>query len=144
MKFIFTFFLCLFFANVFAQNLAECGLDDNAQLTDNEAVFLNSYFNKEDIFDASGTKKLENFSFVGKKIIFVTNPSGNGIIGKKKYFYDIRCWDKNNDKIATYVTLLTEKEKIASGGYDAFVTDFVKVLLKSSRKKVIKEIAQKR
>lgn len=139
MKVLFTIAFCLFFMNIFAQKVEDCALDNNPKITKIESQFLNKYFESEGYVDAYGTRHIAKFDFSDKKIIFVTNSTGSRIITKKAYFDQIKGRDIRNDKIVTDIFLLSEQERIKSGGYDAFVTSYIKVFPKSSRKKVIKD-----
>ncbi|HUX53289.1 MAG TPA: hypothetical protein VMV56_02615 [Williamwhitmania sp.] len=139
MKLILTTTLLYFSLFVFGQNIDSCGINSNANLTLHESEYLNDYLKDS----------RETFDFSGKKIIFVTYPSGNRIGTKSEYFSEIRKWNlenkdvvaaENNKKIATTLIVLTEKEKIESGGYDAILTYWVKFLTDNRRKKIIQQI----
>lgn len=100
-------------------NPENCGKDDNSELTTTEALFLNEYFKKEYL--------LKQFNFVGKRILFTTG-SGGGKLGRKsEYFNNIKEWkEKYNDRIATSLTILDNKNKEIYG-YDAILTYWVKI-----------------
>ncbi|MEY5049942.1 MAG: hypothetical protein RLZZ175_3301 [Bacteroidota bacterium] len=143
MKFIVTTILIFFSLAVFGQNIDSCGVDNNAKLTLQESKFLNNY-----LLDLR-----LSFDFTGKQIIFVTNPSGERISTKTEYFSEIKNWNtqfrnetilsESNKKIATTLIILSEKEKIESGGYDAILTYWVKVVTESRKKKIIEEVKSK-
>ncbi|WP_264521781.1 hypothetical protein [Flavobacterium sp. N1994] len=115
--------------NSFGQNLDELGMDNNPNLTEAESKFLTDYMSKE---------QRQNFNFKDKKVIFVTGNSGQQLGTKSKYFDYIREWNKNGNKIATWVVELNEKEKIYSGGYDVIVTYWVKMFTENRKKKILK------
>lgn len=100
-------------------NPENCGKDDNSELTTTEALFLNEYFKKECLS--------KQFNFVGKRILFTTG-SGGGKLGRKsEYFNNIKEWkEKYNDRIATSLTILDNKNKEIYG-YDAILTYWVKI-----------------
>jgi hypothetical protein len=80
----------------------------------------------------------KNFNFKNKKVIFVTGKSGEQIGTKSDYFEYIREWNKNGNKIATWIVELKENEKIYSGGYDVIVTYWVKMFTEKRKKKILK------
>jgi len=115
--------------NSFSQNLDELGIDENPNLTEAESKFLTDYMTNE---------QRDNFNFENKKVIFVTGNNGNQLGTKSKYFDNIREWNKNGNKIATWVVELKENEKIYSGGYDVIVTYWVKMFTEKRKKKILK------
>jgi len=113
-------------------NPNECGIDNNAELTDYEATFLNEYL----------FAHLKKFDFHNKKILFVTGSNGNTIGSKVEYFNNVREWkEKHNAKISTSFFILSEKEK-KEYGYDAIITYWVKVFSPNT-KRVLKKIKDK-
>ncbi len=114
--------------DLFGQQLSECGMDDNPKLTKIEAEFLNEYINDE---------QHKDYDLTDKKIIFVTGNSGNLLGTKSAYFKQIKS--RKNDKIATWLIPLNKKEQIASGGYNAIITYWVKNLTKRRKRKIITE-----
>ena len=117
--------------NVFGQDLDNCGMDNHPVLTQTEADFLNTY-----IENTEG----EQYDFRNKKVIFVTGNSAQQISTKAEYFRQIKVWNKNDDKIATWFVVLNEKEKAISGGYDVIVTHWVKLLTKKRKRKIIESL----
>ncbi len=112
-----------------APNLTNCGIDNDPELSDEEANFLNEYLRIP--------SQMQDFDFHNKKILFVTGSSGNTIGSKTAYFNSVREWkEKYNSKIATSLIVLDEDEK-KEYGYDAIVTYWVKVY-NINRKKVLK------
>jgi len=123
--------------NIFGQNLAECGIDNNPKLTQTESEFLNEYMNEI---------QRKSFDFIDKKVIFITGNSGKTIGTKSEYFDFIKEWNKDGNKIATSVVELNENEneKINSVGYDVIVTYWVKFLTKRRKRIIIDEIKASR
>lgn len=117
--------------NLFGQNLAECGIDNDPKLTQTESEFLNEYINDE---------QRNHIDLTNKKVIFITGPGASRIGTKTEYFDNIKKWQEKNDRIATWAVELSEKEKIRSGGYDVIVTYWVKVLTKRSQRTIIKKL----
>jgi hypothetical protein len=115
--------------NSFSQNLDELGIDNNPNLTEAESIFLTDYMTYE---------QRDNFNFKNKKVIFVTGNSGEQLGTKSKYFDYIREWNKNGNKIATWVVALKENEKVNSGGYDVIITYWVKMFTEKRKKKILK------
>lgn len=114
----------------FAGNLDSCGLDNNPVLNKWESDFLNVYLKDT----------VSQFSFENKKIAFISGSAGSILGSKTEYFNDVKTWGKNDSRIATWKIILTPKEKALSGGYDAIVTYWVKVLTKRRRKKIIQQL----
>lgn len=127
-------FMFLFVGTSFlgaAQNLDSCGINNRSLITENEALFLNSYLE---------TGRM-NFDFRGKKIAFISGSSGMRVITKKDYFDGVKERPLTGEgRMATFCLFLTEKEKKESGGYDVVLTKWVKVVL--NRPKLIKKLAQ--
>lgn len=122
-------FLTYFTPHSFAQNIEQCGLDNNPILSPSEAFFLNDYFKNQK----------PEFDFHSKKILFVTGPGGSNFFTKKEYFESIKSYQVKNRRIATIVIPLSAKEKKKSGGYDAIVTCWVKFFSKWRKKKMIRK-----
>jgi len=134
MKIIGTLILLLISLNIFGQNLSECGIDNNPKLTQAESEYLNAYL----------TEKRNGFDFNDKKVIFVTENSGNRIGTKKEYFDYIKKWNEKDSKVATGIDILTTDQKLESDGYDVIVTYWVKVLTEKRKKKILTEIKASR
>lgn len=117
--------------NIYGQNLAECGIDNDPKLTQPESEFLNKYMNDE---------QRKRFDYTNKKVIFITGSGASKIGTKTEYFDNIKKWQEKSEKIATWTVELNEKEKIASGGYDVIVTYWVKLLTKRRQRLIIEEI----
>lgn len=117
-------------SNIFGQNLSKCGIDNNPKLTKSESKYLNRYLNE----------KRNGFDFNDKKVIFITGNSGNRIGTKKEYFDYIKEWNEKNSKVATGIDILTNEQKLESGGYDIILSYWVKVLTEKRKKKILTEI----
>lgn len=117
--------------NLCAQNLEECGLDNNPVLTAAEGDFLDKYMS--DV-------QRNGLYFTGKKAIFVSGPGASRIGSKLDFFNGIKSWNVDRKKISCGVYILNEQEKSDSGGYDIIITYWVKVLSNSRKKKIIKLI----
>lgn len=126
--------LLLASANFYGHDLQNCGLDNNPILTDEEAAFLNAYFDEEDV---------DGFDFKGKKVLIVTGSEGSRIETKAEYFRDIKQrLQQTGLPIASLPIPLTQMEKIQSGGYDAVITHWVnEPLTKEKRKNIIARLA---
>jgi len=110
---------------------SQCGIDDKPILNQIESKFLNEYMNEN---------QRKGFDFTDKKVLFVTGNRGKRIGTKSEYFNNIKQWDKGDEKIATWVMILNEKEKNDAGGYDAIVTFWVKYFPKKGIRKVVKKL----
>ena len=113
-----------------AQKLGDCGLDDSSELTISESKFLDAYMNAEQKGD---------FDFEGGKVIFVFGNTAQGIISKSEYFDKIKRRSQDNAKVATWVYPLKAKDKIKTGGYNAIITCWVKVMSNRRVKKIVKQ-----
>lgn len=104
------------------QDLTDCGVNDNPELNGNEAKFLNTYF----------AGRPDTFDFRYKKLLFVYGSSGTLKGSKSWYFEQIRQKTKDQPGSKPFVisgsgiVVLSESERIASGGYDAIITYYVK------------------
>lgn len=123
--------LILISTNLFGQNLAECGIDNNPELTQVESEFLNEYMND---------LQKKDFDFTGKKALFITGNTGKTKGTKSEYFNNIKEWNKDGNKIGTSVVKLNEYEKINSGGYDVIITYWVKHLSKRRKRIIINSL----
>ena len=135
MKKIGTIILLLISINSIGQNLIECGIDNNPKLTQTESEFLTKYMNDE---------QRKNYDLANKKVIFVTGNSAQQFGTKSEYFDQIKAWNKNGNKIATWIVELNEDERTISGGYDVIITYWVKVLTKKRKKKILNGIKASR
>jgi len=124
----FIIFLVLISPSLFSQIIDSCGIDDSPILNKYESEFLNYYFKD----------KGDTFNFINKKLVFITGSNGSKISNKVEYFNSIRKWQNDsNSKIVTTVFQFTPEQKEESGGYDAIVTFWVKILLPSRKQEII-------
>lgn len=115
-------------------NPKDCGLDNNSELTDKEAIFFSEYL--------KAPAKMNGFDFKNKRILFVTGSNGSTIGSKIEYFNDVREWKaKHNDKIASTLFVLDDSEK-SEYGYDAIITYWVKVY-NPKQKRVLEQTKNK-
>lgn len=126
--------ILLFFVQLTSYGQVNNDSERNITLDKNESKLLNEYFDN----------KRGTFDFTDKKLCFISGSSGTVYITKQDYFSDIKKWAETNDRIATTLHVLTYKEKIESGGYDAIVTAWVKLLPYGRRRKIIKELGTSR
>ena len=131
MRLVITILLIIFGLNLRAQIVDSTLIDNNSTLNKYESDFLNNYLKKY----------RDTFDFAKKKIIFISGNSGTIIGNKKDYFNYIIKWDKDyKSTIATSVVIFNAKEREQSGGYDAIVTYWVKILTNKRKQKIIKQI----
>lgn len=107
--------------------LDSCGTDSYPLLTANEVVYFNQLFEKQ---------RLDTqFDFDGKKIGFAYGNFGKEIISKKDYFEKWgKTYLKDKKLITNQLIILSEKEKIASGGLDAIIVSWSKIKLSEKDK----------
>jgi hypothetical protein len=105
------------------------GKDKNPKLTNYESRYLNIVF--------SNSKN--DFDFTSKSVAFVTGNSGRIISSKQQYFEleKHRIQQKSSLNGGTLL-VLNEDEKVFSGGYDAVIIYWSKVLPK--RKAVVNRL----
>jgi hypothetical protein len=131
MKTFITILILTFGVNLHSQIIDSALIDNNIKLNKYESDFLNDYLKAQ----------RDTFDFSQKSIVFITGSSGSIIGNKKDYFEDINKWDKDyNSKIATSLIIFNDSEKEMSGGYDAILTYWVKLLTDKRKQKVIKQI----
>ena len=117
------------------------GLTINAQIVDSRKLDKNSILNKyeSEFLNDYLKEQRDTFDFSHKRIVFVTGSNGATIGNKKDYFSDINEWDKKyKSKIATSIVTFGVKEKELSGGYDAILTYWVKII--PNKLKIINQI----
>lgn len=125
---------------LFAQisEVEKCGLDDSAQLNQFEAGYFNEVFKEEKA----------DFDFSGKVVAFYTGSSGTTASTKSNYFKVLSRSEEREDQSihewqagGTQLLILTHAEKEASGGYDAILISWSKLLKEGkSREKLINEL----
>ena len=94
------------------ENLDKMGLDNSSTLNEYEGRYLNCIFN----IDA------QEFNLVGKKV---------GFLGSKIYYFtSSRSPDHNSTTVGgSSLYILDSTQKVESGGYDAAITYWNKILL---------------
>ena len=108
-----------------------CGLTTVAELNKHEA----DYFNK------SLEKQRKNFDFKNKKVAFAYGNFGKSMISKKEYFDEWgRDYFKNDIHVANILYTLNSEEKELSGGYDAIIISWAKVIRPKDREKIVKKL----
>ncbi len=118
----------------FGQDIKNCGLDNQALISEPEAQFLNDFLKD----------RRDDFDFTDKKILFITGNSGHIISTKPDYFDSIRNrLDTDLFPVPSHLTLLTEEEKKATG-YDAILTYWVKRFTKRSKRKALKYLQEQK
>jgi hypothetical protein len=103
------------------EHLDNMGMDKFPLVNSYESDYLNVIFKDS----------RKDFDFAGKKVGFITGSTGNTISNKKKYFDSEkdRFYHKYSPNGGTlYVFNESQKEK--SGGYDAVIVYWCKVLLR--------------
>lgn len=101
-------------------------------LSTQEAELLNSLLEKS----------RDTFDFYGKKVAFITGPTGNRFLSKPDYFSKIRDWADTGNTPSTFMVLLTQEEKDKSGGYDVLVSFFVKGITNRQKRRIIEKLAK--
>lgn len=111
---------------------------------DSMGIENNYILNKYEIeyFNAKFEKKRGDFDFSNKKVAFFTGSNGSTLHNSKDYFSTekdrfSKCYTSNN----SYLKILTEKEKIDSGGFDAIIIYWAK--MHRSMKYYIRELQTK-
>ena len=98
------------------------------ELNKEEANLLNS------LFDKSGN----TYEFTGKKIAFITGNSGNKLLLKEDFFNTcIKPWVSKNQTPQVFMIEFSIDEKNKSGGCDALVLSWVKILTNKQKKRII-------
>lgn len=117
----------------FPNHLYDIGIEDSSKLNNLEA----DYFNKILV------NKKQNFDFKDKKIGFFIGSSGNTLSSKKKYFDNLKGRLSNNySGSSDQLVILTEAQKKESGGYDAIIVSWSKVLIKTATNSMIKKLKE--
>ena len=130
MKFYITILFSILMIGLFGQTADSLGLDDNPRLTKYEAEYFNNEFNGQ----------RNSFDFADKKIAFITGSSAGKHLTKTEYFKEVKARLKDNHGMTHTPVVLTEEEKLKSGGYDAVVTSWVKLLTDKRRRQIISEL----
>lgn len=123
----------------FAQEIKidSCGIDSSAMLNQYEVNYFNQSLEKQ--------RKRSGFDFQGKKVGFAHGNYGNVAISKKEYFdHWGRKYYNDNLGVSNQLIVLTEEEKTQSGGYDAIIVSWSKILIsKKYNEELIIKIKEK-
>ena len=102
------------------ENIGKLGVNDSLLLNLQESLYFNCIFEKS----------RNNFDFTGKRIGFISGSSGKIKSNKRKYF------EKEKDRYIHNYTpnggilyIFNEEEKKKSGGYDAAIVYWSKVIM---------------
>lgn len=103
----------------------KCGLNDSSQLNKYEAEYFNEVFKNE----------RADFDFSEKKIAYYTGSLGTTPSAKSAYFNALQRTNTETDETVhawqangTQLLILTDEEKALSGGYDAILVSWSKLL----------------
>ena len=98
---------------------------------------------ESDLLNSLLEQSRDVFDFQGKKAAFITGSNGNKIISKSEYFSTcINPWLNDGITPQIGIVILSDEEKNQSGGYDAFVFSWVKIITNKQKKRIIKELSQ--
>lgn len=105
--------------NYLIEHLGKMGVDNNHVLSQLESEYFNAKFQK----------KRKNFDFSNKRIAFFTGSGGSGYSNKISYF-DIEKdrYSHNYSSNFSSIIILNENEKIDSGGFDAIIIYWAKIV----------------
>lgn len=115
-----------------------CGTNDSPSLNSHEV----QYFNKS----LENQRNQSGFDFRNKKIGFAYGNFGKGIISKKEYFDKWgRDYYRSGHGVVDILLVLTNEEKLKSGGYDAIVVSWSKTgIYGKHRDKLIEKLKPKK
>jgi hypothetical protein len=116
---------------VSGQNIDSLGANKNNILNGDESTYLNDAF----------MKKRGDFNFKEKKVGFFIGSSNYRLWNKQNYFEDVKGRLRDKTTMQHQLLILNENERIKSGGYDALVIAWSKILVTDNQKdKLIKKI----
>lgn len=131
MKLIYLVPILFGFTTITAQSLDSVGLDDDPILNTSEAELLQSI--------VVGSEN--GYSLNHKKAAFITGSAASRFEVKSDFFqHSILPWTSIGRCPSMSIVILTEEEKILSGGYDVLVLAWVVVLTKGRRKRIVKHL----
>lgn len=117
--------------NCFSQDWDSLGIDNSPLLNSAESNFLNEKL----------TNRRGYFDFSNKKIIFATGSSGTTIENKIEHFNDWERSESDSFYVPVQLQILNEPEKTATGGYDAIVVTWSKVVAsEKTKQKLIRKL----
>jgi hypothetical protein len=130
-KFLAIFVLATISFTVSGQNIDSLGANKSDILNADEWILLNDTFIKE----------RGDFNFEKKKVVFFVDSNSYRLWKKLDYFESVKATLKNNTTMQHQLLILNEDEKVKSGGYDAFVIAWSKILVSGKQKrKLVKQI----
>jgi hypothetical protein len=132
MRIVFAFLILIINLNSAYGQAINLGLNYDPLLSNEEAEFLDKYFESYDT----------EFCFLDKRIAFVTFELEISIISKPQFF---EYWNKKADSLyIKKLLILDEVEKKESGGYDAVIAFRYKdrEVKEKKRKRIIKRLAE--
>jgi hypothetical protein len=114
-----------------------CGIDSLTTLNRYEIQYFNQSLEKQ--------RMRSNFDFEDKKVGFAYGNFGKGLISRKEYFTRWgKDYFKNDSHVVNQLIILTEMEKEQSGGFDAIIVSWSKILVSGKNKdRLIKKIKEK-
>ena len=113
------------------KNLYKLGLDNNLLLTKYEAEYFNMKF------------KDRGFDFNNKMIGFFIGNNGSSIQTKKEYFDRLKERLSHNYSASMDILIvLTEEQKIESGGFDAIIVSWSKLMVRGATQKMIGKLRE--
>jgi hypothetical protein len=113
------------------------GADNNPRLNESEGHLLDSLLQAQ----------RHDFEFTNKRVSFIYGGStGNAFQPKSEFFSkNVLPWTTKGETPGLQLLILTDSEKIRSGGYDALVVAWAKILFTQHRKdKMLRKLAAKR
>lgn len=89
--------------------------------------FLNNY--ESEYFNAVFKNNREDFDFTGKQVAFITGSNAGTMSNKQSYFDDERKrFEGKSSMVSSHLYVFNAEEKKQSGGYDAVIVYWSKVL----------------
>ena len=134
MKFYITTLLSILTIGLFGQTTDSLGIDNNPRLTKYEAEYFNNEFKDW----------RKGFDFKDKRVAFLTGSTANKHLTKSDYFKEVKSRLKDNYGMTHSALYLTEEEKLKSGGYDAIIVSWVKLLTDKRRRQILAELNLKK
>lgn len=109
------------------QNLYYCGQNNNSELNNYEAEFLNNY-----------VENRKDFDFNNKKILFITGSNGGTIASKEEFFNNVKEWHEKDNRIQNSLVLLSNEE-YEEYGYSAIILYWVKIFTPKTKSTVLEK-----
>lgn len=113
------------------QNIDSLGVTKNSQLNKYESAYLNEVF----------AKKRGDFDFTNKRIVYFVGSNNYKPWNKKDYFESVKNTIRDGTTMQHQLLILSKKEKVNSGGFDAIIVAWSKItIMKGDKKKLINNI----